>query len=110
MLNEKITEKHVAMKTAQLVMIPAMGGMLLILILVGIGFAGYRGTLAYFILSGLTFFLWGCTGIPLIVRKEVPYLSIMSGWAAVVVGLIFLVIGWGIALGFAILIANLAMG
>jgi hypothetical protein len=99
-----------AMKTIHLVVLPVIISLLPIVALVWLGSAGYRDTPAQTIFSGMTFFLWGCTGLPMIVRKEIPWLRTAPGWMASVQGIVFLTIGWGIALGFAILLLNSILG
>lgn len=50
------------------------------------------------ILISLTFFFWGMSGIPMIVRKEAPgYL--LRGSLAIAQGIILLIVCWAIALG-----------
>jgi hypothetical protein len=75
-------------------------------VLAWIRFAGFRETPAQVIASGITFFLWGCTGLPMMVRKEMPWLPKAPGWVAVVQGALFVIIGWGIAFGFAVALLN----
>lgn len=101
-----ITNSRNAMRTGHLVMLPLIVGLLLILILVVLRYAGYQNTVAQNIVAGLTFFLWGCTGLPMIIRKEIPWFTRAPGWVAVVQGVLLLIIGWTIALGFAILFFN----
>lgn len=101
-----ITKLLSTMKTIHLIMLPMVLSLVPIIILVWIGSAGYRQTLAQNILSCITFFLWGCVGLPMIVRKEVPWLVTVRGWVAVVEGVILLLIGWVIAIGFIIQILN----
>jgi hypothetical protein len=101
---KKLMQYLFAMKTSYLVLLPLIVSLVPILILISMGTDGYQDGPAQFTLSGLIFFLWGCTGLPIMIRKEVPGLASMHGWAAVVEGFVFLSIGWGIALGFAILL------
>jgi hypothetical protein len=50
------------------------------------------------ILISLTFFFWGMSGIPMIVRKEAPgYL--LKGPLAIAQGIVLLVVCWTIAFG-----------
>ena len=44
------------------------------------------------------FFIWGCTGIVWIVRREAPQGIILRGKPAVILGLILVISSWGISL------------
>ena len=45
-----------------------------------------------------TFFLWGCSGIVMIVRKEAPlYIAVVHGWPATLFGLVVLLVCWYVA-------------
>ena len=92
------------MKTSHLVLLPMILSLMPILILVWLGSAGSRHTPLQNTLSCITFFLWGCVGLPMIIRKEMPWFVTMRGWAAVVQGIILVSIGWGTAMGFVILL------
>lgn len=102
-VSRRIRKPGHARKTVHLVLFPLMISLLPILLLARIDHAGYHDTPIQSILSGAAFFLWGCTGVPIITRREIPWLPAAPGWAAVLQGTIFLMIGWGIAMGFAIL-------
>lgn len=102
----KIKNPQAVMKTLHLVLFPVVISLLPISVLVWTGSAGYRDTPAQSILSGVTFLLWGSMGLPMIIRKEIPWASTAPGWVAVVQGAILILIGWGIALGFVILWLN----
>ena len=94
------TKQRTVLNTMHLILVPVRTSLLPIFILVLVGLAGYHDSLAQAILSGLVFFLWGCMGLPMIIRKEVPWFVINHGWLAVVQGTILLIIFWGVALGF----------
>jgi len=87
--------------TSTLITIPN----LIALIFVGIGacvnpknFAGKPYDL--YIAFGFLFF-GGLSGIPMIVRKEAPnFIFPLEGFLAVLQGIAFLIIGWGLAFGF----------
>jgi hypothetical protein len=54
------------------------------------------------ILIDLMVFLWGLSGIPVIIRRELPYLIPIRGWNAVVTGIFMILGSW-----FIIIVANL---
>lgn len=44
------------------------------------------------------FFFWGCLGMIMIIRKEVPQIIMIKGKPAVILGLIFTVSSFGVTL------------
>ena len=99
-----VFEKLISMKTSHLVLLPLIISLAPILILMLIGSDGYHGTPLQLTFAGLIFFLWGAAGLPIMIRREVPWFPSMNGWMAIAEGLIILTIGWGIASGFVILV------
>ena len=108
-MTTKINSLFPSMKTFHLVLVPVVAALVPILVLVCLHFVGHRDTPAQAILSGTVFFLWGCTGLPILLRQEIPWLPTAPRWLSIIQGIIFLVIGWGIALGFAILLLKSRM-
>lgn len=49
-----------------------------------------------FLLLGITFFLWGCSGLVIVIRKESPPPWPATGLAAVIQGLILILSTWSI--------------
>ncbi len=97
---EKIVNSLSRMKTIHLVMLPVLSGLVPIFIFLWLGSAGYRDTSMQYFLLILTFFLWGFMGLPMIIRKEVPWLITIRGWPAVAEGILLVLIWWGVAIGF----------
>ena len=86
------------MKTIYLVLFPVALGVLLILIFLGLAKIGDGENQAGSFLIPFAFFIWGFTGLPMIIRKEVPWLITIRGWLAVAEG-IFLMLGlWWVAI------------
>jgi hypothetical protein len=48
------------------------------------------------VLFDLTLFLWGLSGVPIIIRKEIPGFIIVRGWSAVVTGIFITAACWTI--------------
>lgn len=95
---KKIVNILSAMKTIYLVLIPVALGILLILISLGLAMISQSANQIGNFLIPFAFFIWGFTGLPMIVRKEVPWLITVRGWLAVAEG-IFLMLGlWWVAI------------
>ena len=88
------------METIHLVMLPLAIGMLPISVFLWLSTAGYRDTKLQYLLIGLTFFIWGFMGLPMIRRREMPWLIRIRGWLAVAEGVLLLVIWWEVAIVF----------
>lgn len=56
----------------------------------------YSGTWPEDILIGLAFTLWGCIGLPIVIRRETPGLVRIRGKWAVVDGLLVMLCFWSI--------------
>ena len=41
-------------------------------------------------------FLWGVAGIPMIIRREAPWIITIRGWPAIAEGLFMVVACWGL--------------
>ncbi len=46
------------------------------------------------LLLNIIFFLWGCSGIPMIIRRESPPPWYSQGWLAVIQGSIIVILAW----------------
>ncbi len=90
----KIRKKLAGMSTRQLVMIPILVSLLPLLVLVLISQGGVVGTGLQKLLIYVMVFLWGTTGIPLIVRREDPGIVVIYGWPAVAMGVVMLIGSW----------------
>jgi hypothetical protein len=99
-MSKKIFAVLSKMKTIHLVMLPVIIGILIILIALGVARLGSIGNQIGGFLLAFGLFVIGLMGLPMIIRKEIPWLVTIRGWIAVVEGIILLVIGWGLALGF----------
>jgi hypothetical protein len=100
---KKIINSLSKWETIHLVMLPVAIGLLPLFGFLLLGSAGYRDTPIQYFLVSLMFFSWGFMGLPMIVRKEVPWLIVFRGWVAVVEGVALLVMGWGLAIGFMVI-------
>ena len=79
------------MSTLQLILIPLGISILPLAIVVGLGMLGYIGTSLQGILILMMFFFWGVTGVPIIIRKEVPSAFYpVKGWQAVAEGMLLI--------------------
>ena len=86
------------MSTLQLILIPFLISFLPLGIIIALGTLGYRGTPSQSILVLMMFFLWGLTGVPIIIRKEVPSAFYpVKGWQAVAEG-ILVILGMGVVI------------
>jgi hypothetical protein len=65
--------------TLYLVMLPAVIGMMVMLIALGISSTGHIGHQIGSFLLPLGLFVWGFMGLPMIIRKEVPWLITIRG-------------------------------
>ncbi len=88
------------METLHLILLPVAIGILIILISLGLTSTGYIGHQIGSFLLPLGLFVLGFMGLPMIVRKEVPWLITIKGGIAVVEGIVLLLIWWGVAIGF----------
>jgi len=100
MLN-KFFSRFSKMKTFDLIKIPLVVGFIFTFASILLyGRAGYFGNLIGSFLISFAFFSWGFIGLPMIIRKEMPWLITIRGWWAVVEGVAFLIIFWGGAIVF----------
>ena len=83
--------------TSTLIAIPIVVGFLFMGIQLFI-FKSYSGTDIENLLISFTFFFWGLSGVPMVIRKEAPG-SLSSETLAVIQGFIMILFGWGVALG-----------
>lgn len=100
----KIREQLKETSTLVLFSSPVLFGLLVGLIWGWIGEKLYPGglpRLPNFTIGSCILFLWGLSGIVLIVRKEAPPMTLISirGTAAVILGIIWIVFWWGLAFG-----------
>jgi hypothetical protein len=94
-------------QTIHLVMLPVVIGILIMLISIGLGNTGHIGNEIGRFLLPLGFFVWGFMGLPMIIRKETPwFMGTIKGWIGIAQGVILLLMGWGLAIGFLILMLN----
>lgn len=93
-------KKHISfsrINTRVLIAIPVVLGFFCIGIQLFV-FKAYTGKFIEDLLISFTFFFWGLSGVPMIVRKEAPGF-LPSGIFAVIEGVILVILGWGIAFG-----------
>jgi hypothetical protein len=82
------------MSTFQLILIPLVISILPFAIVAGLSALGYRGTILQGILTLMMFFLWDLTGVPIIIRKEVPSTFYpVKGWQAIAAGILLILGG-----------------
>ncbi len=97
------------MQTSRLIALPLIIGVLLMftsmLLLIGSNLLGKF--LGVYLLPA-AFFVWGSTGLPMIIRREMPWLFFVTGWLAVAEGIILVFSLWGVAI--AILVSILRGG
>jgi small-conductance mechanosensitive channel len=86
------------LSTRTLVVIPFMLSFIPIAILLSLPGYRYTGTPIQDQLISSILFLWGCTGIPIIVRGESPGSVPVRGWLAYIQGFLMISIPWGIAI------------
>ena len=86
-------------ETLSLVLLPIGIGLLPLFAFFSLGSLGYRGTSIGGFLLSLTTLCWGFMGVPMIIRKQVPWLITIRGWPAVLEGIILTLIGWGLTIG-----------
>ncbi|HVN14509.1 MAG TPA: hypothetical protein VMT73_02120 [Anaerolineales bacterium] len=99
MLN-KIINALSKWKTIHLVMLPVAIGLIPLVIFLLLGSAGYRGTSMQGLLLVFTFFIWGFMGLPMVIRKEMPWLIIFRGWIAIIEGVALMLVWWALAIIF----------
>jgi len=87
--------------TYKLVMIPLAVGMASLTIGAFIGGAGSVANFIGRLLIVLGFFAFGLMGLPMVIRKEMPWLIHIKGWPAVIEGVALLVCGWVASIGLA---------
>jgi hypothetical protein len=97
---KKIISSLSKTKTINLVMLPVAIGISIILVSLVVADTGHIGNKIGGFLLSLGLFVLGFMGLPMIIRKEVPWLITIRGWIAVVEGVILLLIWWGAAIGF----------
>jgi hypothetical protein len=60
---------------------------------------GYKNEIIQIVLVSMGFFFCGCAFIPLIIRKEAPFIFwLVRGLYAVILGTLMVIISWGLAL------------
>jgi len=91
---EKISAIVTKMSTRQLVLLPLLASLIPIIALVLVSPDHYSGTEIHNILIDLIFFLWGLSGIPVIIRKETVGLVVVRGGWAVIQGIVMTIIPW----------------
>ena len=82
------------MRTSDLIRIPAILSFIPLGVDQWVSGGHYSGTTVENILILSTIFLWGCIGIPIIVRKESPGLITLYGWPAILNGVIITLLFW----------------
>jgi hypothetical protein len=111
MLWEKIKTVTKNMNTLQLMMLPIICSLLpLVLFMLIAPHGRYSGTIVEKILAELIIFLWGLSGIPIIIRKELPVMTrkkfssliTIRGRYAVVSGIFIIILSWMVILGMSI--------
>ena len=101
MLNmfSKLISRLSSKSTSDLIKIPFVTGLLLMgTSIVLLDRTPQSRNLVSGLLIPLGFFAWGFAGIPMIIRKEMPWLIIIKGWFAVLEGIAILVTCWGVAI------------
>jgi len=93
----KILREISSARTIHLVIIPFVIGLILMLLAWELG--GRKGMEHYIggLLLSLAFFVWGFMGLPIILRKEIPWLITIKGWFAVVEGVVLMLTAWVVA-------------
>ncbi len=86
------------LQTIHLILLPVAISLLPLAVFGVLGSAGYRGTPLQGLLLLLVIFLWGLMGVPMIIRKEVPWLMAIRGSLAVVQGIVIMLLSWAIIL------------
>ena len=84
-------------ETFHLILLPLAISLLPFSIFLLLGSLGYRDTPIEHFLLLIVIFLWTFMGLPMIIRKEVPWLITVRGWLAVTEG-IFLMVGLWVVL------------
>jgi hypothetical protein len=98
MLWKKILITVSQTSTRTLVVIPIFMSFIPIGVLLSLPGYYYSGTALQDNLIYSIFFLWGCSGIPIIIRGESPGSVASRGWVAYLQGCLMISIPWGIAL------------
>jgi len=93
-MNKKVVIWLSRLRTSNLIMIPVILSLIPLGLDQWISGGHYSGTIAENILILSTIFLWGCIGIPIIVRKESPGLITLYGWPAILNGVIIVLLSW----------------
>ena len=92
----KAIRKTIASKsTRELALFPVICSLLPLLLLILISHGHYSGTPTQGLLIELMLFLWGSSGIPIILRREDPGIVVVRGWSAVAIGILVIVTSWG---------------
>ena len=81
--------------TNTLILTPIVASILPIVWLILTSHGKYNGNILQIILVCTILFLWGSTGIPMILRKEAPGFKVVSGWLAILRGILILICLWG---------------
>ena len=94
---KKIADFLRASTTSQLFSIPIFVSLIFIAILIIISSSDNSSSLVKILVLDIIFFLWGCSGLPLIIRKECVPPWYDKGWfAATLQGLLMIIPMWGI--------------
>jgi hypothetical protein len=80
----------------KLVMFPYLVSLLPLALLLLFFPGRYSGTKIEDLLISSMVFLWGLSGIPIMIRRELPYLISIRGWYAVATGLMIACSFWGL--------------
>ena len=95
---KKIRNILARMETRYLILLPLLIGAVPLIILFSLPKAEYSGTPVAEFLILLTFFTWGLMGLPMIIRKEAPWLIPITGWLAVVEGIVITLASWTVVI------------
>jgi|CXWL01.1.fsa_nt_gi hypothetical protein len=94
---KKIIDFLKASTTQQLFFYPLLLSFVFIIILVAFSFADDSQSLTKTVILNIILFLWGSSGLPLIIRKECVPPWYEKGWfAATLQGLIMIIPMWGL--------------
>jgi len=93
-MNNKIIVWLSRMKTSNLIMIPVILSLIPLGLDQWISGGHYSGTTVEDALILSAVFLWGCVGIPIIVRRESPGLITLYGWPAILSGIFIILCFW----------------
>ena len=102
---KKLIVRCSTMATVDLIKIPlAIGFLFSVASMALFSSTSHLGKLTGGILLSVAFFVWGLMGLPMIIRKEMPWLIMVRGWFAVLEGVVLLLGCWATAIIFAVVV------